>query len=142
MYQTQDIKTMIFEYNWRKNVLLKQGYEYDSNSTAQYGVDSVMPKAQGSVGDKVSNIVIGNSKIERMYYKHVEVVDFIDSYEQYIDNDKNFNILQLLKDNVRKKEIQEIFDIGQTNLDNRIDDIIRVLYQHQSSDQYKQSHQY
>ncbi|MDN6750867.1 MAG: hypothetical protein L0L95_11495, partial [Staphylococcus equorum] len=60
MYNADQIEEMIYEYHWRKNVLLEEGYELDSNSTAQYGVESTMPKAQGGTSDKVLDIVTRN----------------------------------------------------------------------------------
>lgn len=47
MYTADDIKDMIHSYNWRKNRLIDEGYISDSNSIAQYGIESTMPKAQG-----------------------------------------------------------------------------------------------
>lgn len=134
MYSLNEIKTMIYEYRWRKNVLIQQGFDIDSITTSQYGIDATMPKAQGSVGDIVGNTVVNNNKVQRMYKKNINTVSFIDEYEQYIDNDKNYQILQYIKDNYKKSVIQDTFEIGQTNLDNRVNDIVNILYQHQ----YKQ----
>ncbi|HDK5705546.1 TPA: hypothetical protein PTC16_002533, partial [Staphylococcus pseudintermedius] len=81
MYTADDIKDMIFSYNWRKNRLIDEGYILDSNSIAQYGMESNMPKAQGDTSDKVLNVVTRNDTLYRVLYKHVEVIEFIDKYE-------------------------------------------------------------
>lgn len=131
MYNADQIEEMIYEYHWRKNVLLEEGYELDSNSTAQYGVESTMPKAQGGTSDKVLDIVARNDVLYRVLYEHLEVVNFINKYEYYIDNDKNLNMLYLFKKGKRPSEVKKIMNIGRTNFDSRMEDIINVYLREQ-----------
>lgn len=140
MYTAEQIEDMIYEYRWRKNVLLEEGYEVDSNSTAQYGVESTMPKAQGGTSDRVLNIVTRNDVLYRVLYKHVEVVTFIDKYEHCIDNDKNLNILYEFKKGKKASQVRQVMNIGRTNFDSRMKDIVNV-YLHEQDKQNKQDKQ-
>lgn len=138
MYTPEDVRRMIVEdYCWRKNALIDQGYEDDSVSIGQYGIESAMPKAKGSTGDKVGSIAIRNDKAYRMYWKHVEVVEFIDRYEMKVENDKNFNILNDFKKGMKKNKIQDKYKISQTNLDSRLNDIVNIYLTEQAKDYNK-----
>lgn len=138
MYTPEQIKRIITEeYYWRKNALIEQGYQDDSTSIGKYGIESTLPKAQGITGDKVGSIALRNDKMYRRYYQHVEIVEFIDKHELAIENDKNFNILQSFKANIKKNRIQERFGISQTNLDSRLDDIVNVYLTEQAKEYNK-----
>lgn len=132
MYTADDIKDMIHSYNWRKNRLIDEGYISDSNGTAQYGIESTMPKAQGNTSDKVLNIVSRNDTLYRVLYKHIEVIEFIDKHEHKIDNDMNLNILYEFKKGKTQKEVRNIMKIGRTNLKSRLDDIVNVYLNEQN----------
>ncbi|HEC2224403.1 TPA: hypothetical protein R1948_002036, partial [Staphylococcus delphini] len=132
MYTADDIKDMIFSYNWRKNRLIDEGYILDSNSIAQYGMESNMPKAQGDTSDKVLNVVTRNDTLYRVLYKHVEVIEFIDKYEHKIENDMNLNILYEFKKGKTQSEVRDIMMIGRTNLKSRLDSIVDVYLNEQN----------
>lgn len=132
MYTADDIKDMIHSYNWRKNRLIDEGYISDSNSIAQYGIESTMPKAQGNTSDKVLNIVSRNDTLYRVLYKHIEVIEFIDKHEHKIDNDMNLNILYEFKKGKTQKEVRNIMKIGRTNLKSRLDDIVNIYLNEQN----------
>ncbi|EOZ4066686.1 hypothetical protein ACQLQ3_002281 [Staphylococcus pseudintermedius] len=152
MYTADDIKDMIFSYNWRKNRLIDEGYILDSNSIAQYGMESNMPKAQGDTSDKVLNVVTRNDTLYRVLYKHVEVIEFIDKYEHKIENDMNLNILYEFKKGKTQSEVRDIMMIGRTNLKSRLDSIVDVYLneqnkhnqhnQHNQQDKHNQHHKH
>lgn len=145
MYSKDQIKDMIFSYHWRKNVLADEGYAYDSNSVAQYGVDAAMPKAKGQTTDKVQRLATNNCVLSRIYDEHLKTIQFIDTYEGQIDNDMNLNILMLFKKGKKPVEIREIMNIGRTNLDSRINSIVNVYYlvqdKHNQRNQHNQHNQ-
>ncbi|EGQ1585718.1 TPA: hypothetical protein I1891_002165 [Staphylococcus pseudintermedius] len=143
MYTADDIKDMIFSYNWRKNRLIDEGYILDSNSIAQYGMESNMPKAQGDTSDKVLNVVTRNDTLYRVLYKHVEVIEFIDKYEHKIENDMNLNILYEFKKGKTQSEVRDIMMIGRTNLKSRLDSIVDVYLNEQNKhNQHNQHNQH
>ncbi|MFY0486658.1 hypothetical protein ACKX1U_13685, partial [Staphylococcus haemolyticus] len=42
----------------------------------------------------------------------LNMIEFIDKYEEYITDDKNFHILQMLKLNMKHKTIKDLMDIN------------------------------
>ena len=126
MYTPTEVKQLITDYHWMRRLIDHQVYEYDSTSTGQYGIEAAMPKAQGGTGDKVLVRVIKNDKDRRKTQELIEKVAFIDDYEHLITNDKNYHILQLLKQGESKNRIMVLMQISKDNLYNRIDAITDV----------------
>lgn len=108
-----------------------QVYEYDSTSIGQYGIESAMPKAQGGTGDKVLVRVIRNDKDRRKTQELIEKVAFIDEYEHNITNDKNYHILQLLKQGESITGIEVLMRISRKNVYTRINEIVNVYMEAQ-----------
>ncbi|WP_380659879.1 hypothetical protein [Salinicoccus sesuvii] len=127
-----DIRQIINDYHWKKRLIQSQVYDTDSTSTAQYGIESSMPKGQGETGDKVSSMVVRNDRESRKLDKLIKEVSFIDTHEKYINSDKNFHILQLLKQGESKQRIKVLLNIGNRNLYERIDQVVIVLFNAQS----------
>lgn len=132
MYLINDIRQIINDYHWKKRLIQSQVYEMDSTSSAQYGIESAMPKAKGETGDKVASIVLRNDNERRKIESLVREVEFIDEHEKYINSDKNYHILQLLKQGESKQRIKVLLNIGSRNLYERIDQIVIILFNAQS----------
>lgn len=131
MYLINDIRQIINDYHWKKRLIQSQVYEMDSTSTAQYGIDSAMPKGQGQTGDKISTMIIRNENQRRKIESLIKEVSFIDEHEHCINSDKNFHILQLLKQGESKQRIKVLLNIGSRNLYERIDQIVIILFKAQ-----------
>lgn len=131
MYNESEVRQLITGYHWRVNLLEHKVYEYDSTSIGQYGVESAMPKAQGGTGDKVLVRVIRNDKDKKHSQKLIEEIEFVDKREHYITNDKNYHILQLLKQGETIKTIERLLGISRRSIYSRIDKIVDVYMQHQ-----------
>ena len=131
---------MIFEYHWRRNRLVDEGYTKESNGTAQYGIEATMPKGKGHTSNKVLNIVTRNDTLYRVLYKHIEVVEFIDKYEHKINDDMNLNILYEFKKGKNFTQVKKIMKIGRDNLNKIIDEIVNSCINQQ--EQHKQPHQH
>lgn len=138
MYLINDIRQIINDYHWKKRLLLSQVYKSDSASTAQYGIESAMPKAKGETGDKVTSIVISNDIKDKRFESLVKEVSFIDDHEKSINSDKNYHILQLLKQGENKQRIKAILNMGNRQLYERIDQIVIVLFNAQSGTKEKE----
>ncbi|EKU50328.1 hypothetical protein [Staphylococcus massiliensis] len=127
MYTRTDIKKMIDDYKWMRNIIESQVYDNDSTSTAQYGIESVMPKGKGGTGNKVLVKVMDRDKVTRRNKKLVQKIAFIDKYEDYITNDKNYHILQLLKQGESHKRIMIIMNINSRgNFYSRVNEIVNT----------------
>ncbi|PTI80612.1 hypothetical protein BU064_00155 [Staphylococcus succinus] len=126
MYTPSEVKQLITDYHWMRRLIDHQVYEYDSTSTAQYGIESAMPKGQGGTGDKVLVRVIKNDKDRRKTQELIEKVAFIDDYEHVITNDKNYHILQLLKQGESITGIEVLMRISRKNVYTRIGEIVNA----------------
>lgn len=112
MYSRDEVKGMINDYKWMQNVIESQVYDADSTSVAQYGIESVMPKAKGGTGDKVLVKVLNRNREYRRNIKILQKMEFIDKYEDYITDYKNYHILQMLKLGVKHKTIKDLMEIN------------------------------
>ncbi|WP_436938616.1 hypothetical protein [Staphylococcus xylosus] len=126
MYTPSEVKQLITDYHWMRRLIDHQVYEYDSTSIGQYGIESAMPKAQGGTGDKVLVRVIKNDKDRRKTQELIEKVAFIDDHEHLITNDKNYHILQLLKQGESITGIEVLMRISRKNVYTRIGEIVNA----------------
>ncbi|PTI39057.1 hypothetical protein BU055_02030 [Staphylococcus succinus] len=126
MYTPSEVKQLITDYHWMRRLIDHQVYEYDSASTAQYGIEAAMPKGQGGTGDKVLVRVIKNDKDRRKTQELIEKVAFIDDYEHLITNDKNYHILQLLKQGEKINTIAMLMKVDRKEVYRKLDMIISV----------------
>ena len=131
MYTPTEVKQLITDYHWMRRLIDHQVYEYDSTSTGQYGIESAMPKAHGGTGDKVLVRVIKNDNDRRKTQELIEKVAFIDDYEHLITNDKNYHILQLLKQGESITGIEVLMRISRKNVYTRINEIVSVYMEAQ-----------
>jgi hypothetical protein len=111
LYTREEVKEMIYNYKWMTNIITSQIYDVDSTSVAQYGIESVMPKAKGQAGDKVFLKVMNRNKAWRRNLKLIEKIEFIDKYEEYITNEMNFHILQMIKLGTKLKTVMDLMEI-------------------------------
>ena len=111
LYTREEVKEMIYNYKWMNNIITSQIYDVDSTSVAQYGIESVMPKAKGQAGDKVFLKVMNRNKAWRRNLKLIEKIKFIDKYEEYITNEMNFHILQMIKLGTKLKTVMDLMEI-------------------------------
>lgn len=126
MYTPTEVKQLITDYHWMRRLIDHQVYEYDSTSIGQYGIESSMPKAQGTTGNKVLVRVIQNDKDKRKTQDLIDKVTFIDKHEHLITNDKNYHILQLLKQGESITAIEVFMKSSRKNIYSRINQIVDV----------------
>lgn len=131
MYTPTEVKQLITDYHWMRRLIEHQVYEYDSTSIGQYGIESAMPKAQGTTGDKVLVRVIRNDKDRRKTQELIDKVAFIDDHEDKITNDKNYHILQLLKQGESMARIEVLMLMSRKNIYNRLNDIVSIYMKEQ-----------
>lgn len=135
MYTPSEVRQIISDYKWMKNIIDSQVYECDSTSIGQYGIESSMPKAQGTTGDKVLVRVLRNDKDYRKTQSLVDKINFIDNNEEHITNEKNYHILQLLKQGEKHNRIMVIMNVrSKENFYSRIDDIVQSITHAQANE--------
>ncbi|WP_426392519.1 hypothetical protein [Mammaliicoccus sciuri] len=135
MYTPTEVRQMISDYKWMKNIIDSQVYECDSTSIGQYGIESSMPKSQGTTGDKVLVRVLRNDRDYRKTQSLVDKINFIDKNEEHIKNEKNYHILQLLKQGEKHNRIMVIMNVrSKENFYSRIDDIVDSIISAQTNE--------
>ena len=132
MYTQDEIRNMIDDHKWMCNTLEEQLPGLDSNSIAQYGLEATLPKPQGENSSKVESNVLVRDKITRRQKKLVDKIEFINSKQELIKEDKDYFILQLLKQGKKKNEILGIMDMKKDEYFSRKNDLINELHQLQS----------
>ncbi|MBF7023736.1 hypothetical protein [Staphylococcus kloosii] len=132
MYTPTEVKQLITDYHWMRRLIDHQVYEYDSTSTSQYGIESSMPKAQGGTGDKVLVRVIRNDKDRRKTQELIDKVAFIDEHEHHITNDKNYHILQLLKQGEKINTIALLMKVDRKEIYRKLDIIVSIYMKSQT----------
>ena len=115
LYTPTEVKQLIMDYHWMRRLIDHQVYEYDSTSIGQYGIESAMPKAKGGTGDKV-----------------LDKVSFIDEYEHKITNDKNYHILQLLKQGEKINTIAMLMRVDRKEIYRKLDVIVNIYMKSQT----------
>ncbi|TDM48225.1 hypothetical protein ETI08_03545 [Macrococcoides goetzii] len=127
MYTPTEIEQIIKDYHWMTNIIETNVFNYDTSLTAQYGVESSMPKAQGQTSDKVFMRVLKNDKQGQKYKKLVEKVQFVDEHEDIIENEKDFYILQLLKRGKNFKQVAVFMECSHVNIYHRLQKIAKQM---------------
>ena len=133
MYSKNDIRQIIQDYHWLVRLIDSKVYECDSTSIGQYGIESAMPRAKGTTGDKVLVRVLRNEKDRKKTENMISRTSVIDNHEHLIENEKTYHILQLMKQGESNRRIKILLKIGHTNLTKRIEDIVNILYEAQDN---------
>ncbi|HHU6749850.1 TPA: hypothetical protein ACUI23_000523 [Staphylococcus pseudintermedius] len=104
MYSKEAILNMIGTHKIKCNVLADVIPEYDSNSIAQYGIQSTLPKPQGENGSKVEDVVIKLEKSNKRYTQMLEEIEFINRSQQKLGT-VDFCFLELLKKGYNRESV-------------------------------------
>ena len=88
MYSKNDIRQIIQDYHWLVRLIDSKVYECDSTGVAQYGIESAMPRAKGTTGDKVLVRVLRNEKDRKKTENMISRTSVIDNHEHLIENEK------------------------------------------------------
>lgn len=130
MYSKESIVNMIGTHMMKCNVLADVVPEYDSNSIAQYGVQSTMPKPQGGNSSKVEDVVLRLEKTNKRYAQMLEEVEFINKSQQKLGH-VDFCFLELLKKGYRRDDIIKNLPNSKLNRNNflaRRDELAEKIY--------------
>ncbi|WP_294582969.1 hypothetical protein [uncultured Staphylococcus sp.] len=128
MYTTQDIEEMINHYHSNCNLLQELLPDLDSNSIAQYGIEATLPKPQGVNTSKVENKCISRYKITDRHRKLIERINFINSAQESIEDDRLYFLLELWKKGKRRREILDIMRINRNEYNRMRREIVNIAY--------------
>ncbi|WP_052463697.1 MULTISPECIES: hypothetical protein [Staphylococcus] len=134
MYERTEIKKIIESYKVFCNTLAELIPDIDSNSIAQYGIESSLPKVQGDNNSKVEQNVFKRDKMITANKRLVDKINFVNMFHEKIRDDQNYCMLSLMKLGNDSKSIMYIMDIKKDEYFKRKKLLIEELYQLQFSD--------
>lgn len=100
-YTEKDIKHILSNYFWMiKEVQRINGEleEYETNVTAQYGIESTLPKPKGLTSDTVANEVVRRDKKEQRKMEFVHKIKYVQDRIHLIEDDREKVVLDCLLD--------------------------------------------
>lgn len=133
MYERTEIKKIIESYKVFCNTLAELIPDIDSNSIAQYGIESSLPKVQGDNNSKVEQNVFKRDKVLTANKRLVDKINFVNMFHEKIRDDQNYCMLSLMKLGNDSKSIMYIMDIKKDEYFKRKKLLIEELYQLQFS---------
>lgn len=127
MYTPNQVREILKEYKNMTTFLESSLLLDDSTSIAQYGIEATLPRAQGSNGDKVANIVLKRTNGSRLEYQFANKVKFIDEHEHLITGILNQYIVELLKRGYTQTQIALITNNHKSTISDKVTHIVEVL---------------
>lgn len=109
-------------------LLMSKREESSASLTAQYGIESVMPKAQGSPSDPVYQEIVRIEKYDRNIKNVREKVMFVQNHSQYVTNTKNKVILDMLLDGMTLRDVATELGMSLSNVGRRKTHIVNQMY--------------
>jgi len=98
----KEIASILRDYHWMINEIQRQrkmlSEEVNGNFTAQYGIESSLPKGKGQNGDPIFREVIRREKKSRWIEKLEKKVMFIQEHMDCITNEREKAVLECLLD--------------------------------------------
>lgn len=131
MYEREEIKNMLEDYRALCNTLEQLVPEIDSNSIAQYGIESAMPKPQGTNSSKVESNIIAREKQLAGNQRLLDKIEFVNQYHEKLTDDKDYCLISLMKLGKKAKETIEIMQVKRDEYFNRKKKIIDEIYEMQ-----------
>ncbi|MDR5602095.1 hypothetical protein RCO12_01465 [Staphylococcus coagulans] len=130
MYSKEAILNMIGTHKIKCNVLADAIPEYDSNSIAQYGIQSTLPKPKGENASKVEDVVIKLERSNKRYTQMLEEIEFINKSQQKLGT-VDFCFLELLKKGYNRESIIKKMPNSKINRNNFLtkrDELAEKIY--------------
>lgn len=132
MYSQDEIRNMIDDYKSMCNLLEELLPELDSNSIAQYGIESSLPKPQGVNNSKVESSVVVRDKITKRQRRLVDKIEFINTKQEQLEDDNDYFFLELWKIGKKRKDVLAILKITKNEYTNMRRNIVEQLYSMQA----------
>lgn len=132
MYTKEQIREMIDNFRSTCNMLEMVLMDVDSNSIAQYGIESSLPKAQGTNSSKVENVVMARERSHRHIQNKMDKIAFINDCQNKLDED-DFLFLELMKGHKRHQILPKT-ETNKNTYDKKKRNIIDKIYNMQLED--------
>ncbi|MEJ7452787.1 hypothetical protein [Staphylococcus xylosus] len=126
MYTKEEIRYMIDNFRSICNTLEMILPEVDSNSIAQYGIESTLPKPQGVNSSKVESVVIAREKAHKHIQNKMDKIAFINECQNKLNED-DFIFLEIMK-GYKRHQILPKAEMNKNRYDERKRDIVNKIY--------------
>ncbi|MGW8036816.1 hypothetical protein [Staphylococcus xylosus] len=126
MYTKEEIRYMIDNFRSICNTLEMILPEVDSNSIAQYGIESTLPKPQGVNSSKVESVVIAREKAHKHIQNKMDKIAFINDCQNKLNED-DFIFLEIMK-GYKRHQILPKAEMNKNRYDERKRDIVNKIY--------------
>lgn len=125
----KQIHEAIKDYPWMIKLLMTKREQSSKGLVAQYGIESVMPKAQGGTTDPIYQEMLRIEKYDENIKGIRHKVMFVQRYSQFVTNIRNRMILDLLLDGLPFREVALELDMSISGVKHRKDDIVEQMAQ-------------
>lgn len=118
------------DYHWKKREVDRLTLELShigSNTVAQSGPESSLPKPKGITSDPVQKEVIRRDPRWKSLNRHIPTVKRIENGMKRITDDKELTILEMILEGKRKKEIAKRLGISRQTYNELQNKIIQTL---------------
>lgn len=132
MYTHDEIRNMIDDYKSMCNLLEEFLPEVDSNSIAQYGIESTLPKPQGVNNSKVESSVLVSDKVTKRQQKLIDKIKFVNCMQEQLEDDNDYFFLELWKMDKKRKDVLSILKITKNDYTDTRKNIVEQLYEMQN----------
>ncbi|MBL0846541.1 hypothetical protein JJQ58_00925 [Mammaliicoccus fleurettii] len=132
MYTKEQIREMIDNFSSTCNMLEMVLVDLDSNSIAQYGIESSLPKPQGTNSSKVESVVIAREKAHKHIQNKMDKIAFINECQDNLNED-DFIFLELMKRHKRHQILPKT-ETNKNTYDKKKRNIIDKIYNMQLED--------
>ncbi len=132
MYTHDEIRNMIDDYKSMCNLLEEFLPEVDSNSIAQYGIESTLPKPQGVNNSKVESSVLVRDKVTKRQRKLIDKIKFVNCMQERLEDDNDYFFLELWKTDKKRKDVLSILKITKNDYTDMRKNIVEQLYEMQN----------
>lgn len=130
----QEIENILKDYHWMLNsikIMRESLKDAGENITAQYGIESTLPKGKGGTSDPVLKEVIRRNKYWRSVHGYEEKVSIIQKRIHLIENQKEKEVLHWILEGKSYRWISRHMKLSETHV-RRIKDSIVSQMAHMS----------
>ncbi|MBF9298336.1 hypothetical protein [Mammaliicoccus sciuri] len=132
MYTREQIRDMIDNFRSTCNTLEMVLPDLDSNSIAQYGIESSLPKPQGTNNSKVESVVIAREKAHKHIQNKMDKIAFINECQDKLNED-DFIFLEVMK-GYKRYQILPKTEMNKNTYDKRKREIVDKIYHMQGTE--------
>ena len=129
-YTEKEVAQILKDYRWMLNTIKEMQdvlKDADGAPISQYGIDAVMPKAQGQTSDVVYGEVLRRSKQWKRIEMYEERIRFVQKNLHKITDDREAEVLHWLLEGKSNRWIAQHMELSYTYIYKVIDSIVKNM---------------